>query len=123
MPLPMTFILVIAFAAASLVRPGYLIAIGGTAFAGYAAALNRANADFTNSGLRFEIAIFGISTLFAVATAFGVNRVFNTACGGCLSLSQKANILRDSESSSMSCTRYQRLSVWGEPWPKSCPSY
>ena len=79
LPLPMTFILIIVFAAAALVRPGYLIVIAAASFAGYAVALDRAGADFSAPAQRFEIAIFAISTLFPIAAAIAVNRVLNTA--------------------------------------------
>lgn len=78
-PLPVSFILVIVFAAASLVRPIYLIAIASVAFAGYAVALDRVGTDFTEGGTRLEVGVFAVSALFAVAASFGVNRVFHTA--------------------------------------------
>ena len=78
-PLPMMFILVIVFAAASLVRPGYLIVIAAAALSGYSISLDRAGTDFSSSGQRFEIALFALAALFAIAASFGVSRVFHTA--------------------------------------------
>lgn len=76
-PLSVAFIVVVVFASAALVRPGYLIVIAISAFAGYALALDRAGHDIGAAGNRVGLGAFALAALLAVAASIGVTRVFH----------------------------------------------
>lgn len=78
-PLSVAFLLVVVFAAATLVRPGYLVVVGATAFTGYLLALDRAELDLGSGGNRVGLIAFALATFFAVAASIGVGRVFQLA--------------------------------------------
>ena len=89
-PFSVAFIVVVVFAAATLVRSGYLTVIAASAFAGYALALDRAGADLSTGGTRLRLVAFAVAALLAIAASVGVTRVFRSA----------ARRLRDLESQS-----------------------
>ena len=90
LPFSVAFIVVVVFAAATLVRSGYLTLIAASALAGYALALDRAGADLSSGGTRLRLVGFAVAALLAIAASVGVTRVFRSA----------ARRLRDLESQS-----------------------
>ncbi len=78
-PFSMAFFVVVVFAAATLVRLGYLIVITAGAFAGYALALERAGYDIGAADNQIRLAGFALAGLLTLAAVFGVNRVLRAA--------------------------------------------
>lgn len=78
-PLSVSFLLVVVFATATLLRSGYLTVVAVTALVGYAVALDRAGADLSRGENRLRLVAFGIAALFALSASVGVTRVFRSA--------------------------------------------
>ncbi len=78
-PLSVAFIVVVVFAAATLVRSGYLSVIAASALFGYAIALDRAGADLFSGGTRLRLVSFAVAGLLSISASVGVTRVFRSA--------------------------------------------
>lgn len=74
-PISVGFMVVVVFAAATLIRPGYLVVVAVSAFTGYLIALDRAGADVSSAGSRLGLAAFALAALFAVAASIGVTQL------------------------------------------------
>ena len=74
-PVAVSFIVVIAFCAAVLVRTGYLVVVTAAALAAYALTIDRAGLTLGDATTRVEFAVFSLAALLAVAASFGVSRV------------------------------------------------
>lgn len=78
-PVSMTFFVVVVFAAATLIRPGYLLFVAASASAGYALALDRAGYPIGAADNLVRLAAFALAALLMVAALFGVTRVLRAA--------------------------------------------
>ena len=78
-PLSVTFIVVVVFAAATLVRSPSLGAIAVVALGGYFLALDRSGVDLGEAGSRIGLLTFAVAAMFAVVASIGVTRIIAAA--------------------------------------------